>query len=176
VWTLTPASPGQVAGGDLTGTYPNPTVAAGVITWAKLSGLVSGKVYRSTAQSIPNGAGTFITFDTVPAASPSSVWNAGTPDRLIAPAAGFYLCGGSLDWIFAAGGSTRILSLVVNGSFVVAQAGIPAGAGGPSLCVSHGLQMSANDYVGLKVYQDSGAALNVTPSASSPTLWLARVA
>jgi hypothetical protein len=34
-WTLTPASPGQVAGGDLTGTYPNPIIAVGAVTTAK---------------------------------------------------------------------------------------------------------------------------------------------
>jgi hypothetical protein len=169
VWTLTPASPGQVAGGDLTGTYPNPTIAAGAVTWAKRGEVTYGRLTQHTLAVLTTGVAATLTFDTTEVAQGVSV----AADRLTVPAAGFYMVGGSASFDRSGGGTQRLLQLSANGVVIAQQdGGIGTYAG---RVIALGVFLGATSYIQLRAYQDSGANLALI-GPDWPSLWLARVA
>jgi len=140
----------------------------------------SVRVYRSTNQSIPNGAWTTITFDTTRYdRGPAAHWNINNPTRLTCQVAGVYDIVAAISFGGAVGGNQRACGILLNG-------GAYAGIGGMTAftptnginysTISAQLYLNIGDYVELQVYQDSGAALAINASPQySPEFSMALV-
>ena len=165
-----------------TKTYVDTKIAADIATHAALTTGVHGfnksaRVYHSVAQSIPHNTGIQLAFD-------SERWDTDAihdpvtnNSRLTCKTAGVYFIAGHVDWASSTVGR-RILILCLNGVTYIARQEIGIGAGGYSFNnVATIYNLAVNDYVELRVYQDSGGALDikVTP-AISPEFMMARIA
>lgn len=128
---------------------------------AALVGPYSAKVYKSGNQSIPNAAATALTFDTV-AFNNGTLYAAGTPSRLTAPVAGRYVVVGKVQFSVNATGR-RGADLMKNGATLLESVQFQplSGASATAFQVFGIVSLEAGDYLELRAYQDSTAALDV---------------
>jgi len=131
----------------------------------------SVRVYRATTQSIPNGAWTPITFDTVRYdRNPGTAhWVSGNPTRLTCQVAGTYSIFGDLEWTAVAGG-TRRTAVLLNGTNYLGTSHLP-GINATALLLNTPMTtvtyLNVGDYVEMVAYQDSGAPITVASAASN---------
>jgi hypothetical protein len=128
------------------------------------------RVYRSTAQPIPNNAWQAVGFDTVRYDS-GGTWAAANPTRLTCQVPGTYTITGHAVLANSAAGTVRLASLWLNGATALAQQAPSLAAFSGSITwrasVTTTTRLNAGDYVELWLYQDTGAALNTLAGSAT---------
>jgi hypothetical protein len=172
--TADTAAPSGAAGGDLTGTFPNPTIGAGKVTPAKFGAIPQARVEKTAAQSIPTGpAFTGLTWDTE-LYDTAGLFNPAAPDRLTAPIAGVYAIEAGVRWAANPTGF-RFAGICINqvpvdcsldDNIAISEYATNDDPGVGTLkltqqSVSTQVKLAAGAIVHVIVTQDSGVALNV---------------
>jgi hypothetical protein len=170
-----PGAPGPAtgpAGGDLNGTYPNPTIAAGAVTPGKIGSIPTARVSSSTNQTIPNGGlGTGYTpvnFDTnVFLTGGMTHPTSGSPDtKITVPISGIYAISGGVYWSAIVNEGVRQLNIYVNGDpgtgTRVASVLDPGSEKGQNYMeITTLTKLNAGDTVELAARQTSGAPMSI---------------
>jgi hypothetical protein len=151
------------AGGDLTGSYPNPQIGSGKVTPAKISGIPAARVTRgSSNQTIPNNSLTYVQFDSA-VFDTAGLFDPANPQVLKAPIAGLYLLTGSLRWApNATGLRFAAFEVAPSFNFVAADWRNPiTGGEATDHEFSSLVALQANQTVRIRVYQTSGGPLDL---------------
>jgi Collagen triple helix repeat (20 copies) len=150
------------AGGDLTGTYPSPRIAAGAVTPAKIGTIPAARATLATSALVPNGTLTNIAFGTT-TFDDDGLYD-GSVHTLQAPVSGIYQIDAGVAWAAAPG--TRFLGIEVGSSccFASSLVAVSSATTGTTQNVSDLLRLTAGTVVYAAVKQDSGAALGVNGS------------
>lgn len=161
------AAPSGAAGGALSGTYPNPTVA--------FSG---ARVRKTTSTSLTDGVNSLIGFDSEVYDQGGYHDNATNNSRLIAPATGYYAAGCTMQ---ITGTSIAVFEAVVfitkSTGAVIASQRIVGGIGAfdIQLNVNTQINLDAAQYITVTV-QIAGSGGDVTSQANySPEFWIAKI-
>ncbi len=139
---------------------------------AQLATVPAGSVVRTSNLLVNSNAATWVPFDFLQFGT-SEMRDEVEPTRLVVPADGIYLASARVAWEANSDGR-RSLSVSQNG--VHRMSDDRSAAGVSSNSVSGLLRLNAEDYLEVRVYQDSGVALNL--HGSSPVLqavWVAPI-
>lgn len=158
-----PAVAGNLAELDALGTLADSGVASADIAGAITMGALWGDNARNstnTTQAVAHSTATDVAFEDVEVTGDVTV-NVGNTEFTI-PTTGVYTIAFMLTFDTAAGGTTRIADLLVNGDSRGGGEETPSGTG-PDVVEDYStLYLVATDVVKLAAFQDSGAPLNVT--------------
>jgi hypothetical protein len=129
-----PGEPGPAAGaagGALSGAYPNPGLADGAVTPAKMSAVPAVRVSLGVDHSVANNGSLLIPFDQE-AYDTAGMHDLAQPARLVAPIPGVYAVSATVNWETDPDGS-RWVNLLRNGTDTVSAAIIRAAPTGSTL-------------------------------------------
>lgn len=162
----------RIAGDDALGTRVSSLESsrtADEATLTKVASYVTARPSSSRSLAVATGSTpTALVFDSA-TQNPAGGWAAGNPSRLVAVAAGEYDLLLNVLWPASSAGY-RFCSYRINGGSWVTFADDPnTGTSYGKLATEFvpGLQLAAGDYLEVGVWQDSGATLTLTNTASS---------
>jgi hypothetical protein len=146
------------AGGDLSGSYPNPVIAAGAVTPGKIATLPTVSVTPVSGQNVAPLVNTTLTFS-LENFDTDNMHSASINSRLTAQRSGTYLITAQIEWGANATGY-REINLCKGGSFCYGFNTVPAISGTSTFQnVQQVWRMQAGDYVEVRGWQTSGTTL-----------------
>jgi hypothetical protein len=152
------------AGGSLTGSYPDPSIASGAVTPADMATVPAARVTLGTdANQIANSDQTALTpwNGTLNYNDDGLFDNQAGVTEMKAPIAGVYEVNGGAEWVANSTGQ-RFLAVQVNNSCCYAASEVGAASSGETIQnVSDTLHLNAGDEVTLAVSQNSGGTLDL---------------
>jgi len=132
------------------------------------------RVYRSSAQNIPSGVATAISFDNEQFDT-DNIWAIGAPTRLVCRTAGKYQITAHLRWADNAVGLRQVI-VMINGVLAIVIVSDVAFGANQLQVLSTLYHLAVNDFAEVYVYQTSGGNLNVDSSPRfTPEFMMARV-
>lgn len=158
-----PAVAGNLAELDAQGALADSGVASADIAGAITMGALWGDNARNstnTTQAVADSTATDVAFENVEVTGDVTV-NVGNTEFTI-PTTGVYTIAFMLTFDTAAGGTTRVANLLVNGDSRGGGEETPSGTGPVVVEDYSTLYLVATDVVKLAAFQDSGTSLNVT--------------